>query len=224
MTSREHASLQQRWSDYQRLSTLTEHWYWRPGWQEGRQFYTWHLTFEYQPLLHELVTHLQSQLVMPGLDPVPLDALHLTMQGVGFTDHVTDSDLDRIVEHARTRCADLPAPELTLGPVDPDAEGIGLLVQPWDQVERLRTAIREAIGTVWDTVPEAAQGFRPHVTIAYSGSSTAAAPIRDRLTELRHIPGVTVRIREASLIALRREDHTYRWTTIATASIGGTNP
>ncbi|MEV0810918.1 2'-5' RNA ligase family protein [Micromonospora sp. NPDC050200] len=221
MSSRELASLDQRWTAYQELPELTEHWYWRPGWRTDRQFYTWHLTFDHQPELHQLVTYLQSQLALPGLDLVPLDGLHLTMQGLGFTDEVSDKNLDAIVAEARERCVSLPPLELSLGPVDPDAEGIGLLIQPWDQVERLRTSIREAIGAVWRTVPEAAQGFRPHVTIAYSGSAAPTGPIRDRLASLRHQPPAQVKINEVPLIALRREGRTYRWTTIATVPLIG---
>ncbi|WP_405097951.1 hypothetical protein [Micromonospora sp. NBC_01412] len=74
MSSRELTSLRQRWTDYQNLSTLTEHWCWRPGWHAGRHFYTWHLTFQEQPALHHHVTDLQQQLApLTGLDLVQLD-------------------------------------------------------------------------------------------------------------------------------------------------------
>ncbi|MDZ5447072.1 2'-5' RNA ligase family protein [Micromonospora sp. 4G57] len=220
MTSRERDSLQQRWDAYQRLPELVEHWYWRPGWRPDRSFYTWHVTFEGQTALHDLVTSLQKELALPGLDPVPLDGLHLTMQGLGFTDEVHQQDLVRIIDEARNRCAALASIELTLGPVDPDAEGIGLLVAPWNAVEELRLTIRDAVGSVWTTVPEAADGFRPHVTIAYSGDSVPTQPIRARLVEVRDLTPVTVRITEVPLIALRREDRVYRWDTVATVRLG----
>jgi 2'-5' RNA ligase len=218
--SRERDSLQQRWNAYQKLPQLTDHWYRRPGWRPGRSFYTWHLTFEGQNALHQHVTELQAQLDMPGLDPVPRDGLHLTMQGVGFTDDVNPDDLAAIIEAARTRCASLAPFDLTLGPVDPDAEGIGLLVTPWERVEELRRTIREAIGTVWPNIPEPADGFRPHVTIAYSGAPVPAEPIRAQLTTLRALPPVTVNITEAHLIALHRDDRVYRWTTRAGVPVG----
>ncbi|MEV6704990.1 2'-5' RNA ligase family protein [Micromonospora wenchangensis] len=221
MSSQELTSLHQRWTAYQALPRLTDHWYWRPGWRTDRQFYTWHLTFEHQPELHRLVTDLHQHLVLPGLDLVPLNGLHLTMQGIGFTDEVTDADVHAIVAEARRRCAVLPPLELTLGPVDPDAEGIGLLVQPWDRVERLRVTLRAAIGAVWPAVPESADGFRPHVTIAYSGSPAPTEPIRSQLANLRDRPPARVTLNEVSLIALRRDDHTYRWTTVATAPLSG---
>ncbi|MGC5054602.1 2'-5' RNA ligase family protein [Micromonospora sp. DT48] len=219
MSSRELASLHQRWTAYQVLPELTNHWYWRPGWRADRQFYTWHLTFENQPQLDHLVTELQRQLALPGLDLVPLDGLHLTMQGLGFTDEVSDADIEAIVAETRQRIASLPPLELSLGPVDPDAEGVGLLVRPWDRVEHLRATIRDAIGTVWPIVPEPAQGFRPHVTIAYSGAPAPTEPIRARLAELRDRPPVRVAIRQVPLIALRREHRTYRWTTVATVPL-----
>ncbi|MBP1782040.1 2'-5' RNA ligase [Micromonospora sp. HB375] len=221
MNSRELANLHERWTAYQNLPELTNHWYWRPGWRAGRQFYTWHLTFERQPELHRLVTDLQRQLTLPGLDLVPLDGLHLTMQGLGFTDEVNNSDIEAIVAETQQRCTKLPPLELSLCPVDPDAEGVGLLVRPWHRVEQLRTTIREAIGAVWQTVPEAAEGFRPHVTIAYSGSQAPAEPIRDRLNDLRHQQPARVTIRQATLIALRREHRTYQWATVAAAPLTG---
>ncbi|MFF3867125.1 2'-5' RNA ligase family protein [Micromonospora sp. NPDC001898] len=171
MSSRETTSLRQRWTAYQDLQTLIKHWYWRPGWHPGRHFYTWHLTFQHQAALHDHVIDLQQQLaLLPGLDLVPLDGLHLTTQGVGFTDEVSDSDLQAMIAEARYRCGRLPPLQLSLGPVDPDAEGIGLLVRPWAAVERVRDAVRASIAAVWPVVPEPADGFRPHITIAYSGA------------------------------------------------------
>ncbi|MDG4795475.1 2'-5' RNA ligase family protein [Micromonospora sp. WMMD1082] len=219
--SREQQSLRQRWTAYQDLPVLTEHWYWRPGWHAGRRHYTWHLTFDHQRHLHHLVTGLQQHLALPGLDLVPVDGLHLTMQGLGFTDDVSDDDVDAIVAEAQRRCAGLPPLELTLGPVDPDAEGIGLLVAPWEPVEQARAAIRDAIAAVWPTVPEPATGFRPHVTIAYSGAPAPTAPIRARLADLRHLPPARATISAATLIALRREHRVYGWTTVATAPLHG---
>ncbi|MFI6132726.1 2'-5' RNA ligase family protein [Micromonospora sp. NPDC051141] len=221
MSSRELANLHERWTAYQELPELTNHWYWRPGWRAGRQFYTWHLTFERRPELHRLVTDLQRPLALPGLDLVPLDGLHLTMQGLGFTDEVNNGDIEAIVAETRQRCTKLQPLELSLGPVDPDAEGVGLLVRPWHRVEQLRATIREAIGAVWQTVPEAMEGFRPHVTIAYSGSQAPAGPIRDCLNDLRHQQPARVTIRQATLIALRREYRAYRWTTVAVAPLTG---
>src|SRR5205814_1497997 len=198
--------LARRWREFEQLPTLKEHWYWRPGWRAGRSYYTWHLTFSGQRVLHDLVRHVQAALSVAGLDLVPVEGLHLTMQGVGFTDEVSRHDLDAIVAAVRQCCAGLGPMDLSLGPVDPDEEGVGLLVSPWGPIEDLRMAVRRGIGSVWDDVPEPAAGFRPHVTIAYSGAAVPTAPLRERLVPLLRLPPAKVRVDEAQLIALRRDD------------------
>jgi hypothetical protein len=56
---------------------MRNHWWWRPGWRQGRRMYTWHVTFGDQPRLHKIVTSYQNALArMPGLDLIPLPWLH----------------------------------------------------------------------------------------------------------------------------------------------------
>src|SRR5262249_4986867 len=95
-------------------TTMRNHWYWRPGWRPGRHFYTWHLTFDHAHDLHALVDTYQRRLAdLPGLDLIPRPWLHLTLQGVGFVDEVTEQDARRIAQAAAAHLATLPAPELT---------------------------------------------------------------------------------------------------------------
>ncbi|MGH3921873.1 MAG: 2'-5' RNA ligase family protein, partial [Pseudonocardiaceae bacterium] len=84
---------------------MRDHWWWRPGWRVGRRFYTWHLTFQDQEDVHRLARVYQHRLDAPNLDLVPLRWLHLTTQGVGFTDEVSADDAARIVGAASARCA-----------------------------------------------------------------------------------------------------------------------
>jgi 2'-5' RNA ligase len=219
MATREQHSLQQRWQEYQNLAQLREHWYWRPGWRSGRSFYTWHLTFDGSTKVHDLVHRLQGELGDPALDLVPMDGLHLTMQGLGFTDEVSEDDLAAIVRAVRDRCRELAPFGVNLGPVDPDAEGIGLLIDPWTPVEHLRRTIRSAISSVWGDVPEAEEGFRPHVTIAYSGADAPAGEIRERLAALQDLPPAATEVRQVQLIALRRDERVYRWDVTATVPL-----
>jgi 2'-5' RNA ligase len=221
MATRELEALAERWQSFQSLGHLTDHWYWRPGWRVGRSFYTWHLTFEDATGLHELVSRLQEQIATPAHDLVPLEGLHLTMQGVGFTDEVKDVDVSAIVEAARARLAGVAAFTLSLGPVDPDAEGVGLLVRPWAPVEGVRLAIRDAIADVWGevNVPEDRDGFRPHVTLAYSATDAPAEPVRGLLEPLRDIAPATVQINQAQLIRLNRDERVYRWDVVASAPL-----
>jgi 2'-5' RNA ligase len=223
MIGRERDSLEQRWALYGDLRQVRNHWYWRAGWREDRAFYTWHLTFDGQADLHQLVSRLHETIEGPEVDLVPPDGLHLTMQGVGFTDEVTDEDLETIVQAARERCRELAPFRILLGPVDPDAEGVGLLIAPWAPIEELRRALRCAIRSVWEAAPEDEHGFRPHVTLAYSASDTDATSLKHRLAQLRDLTPAQADIGQAQLIALRREGRRYAWDVIATVHLGHAN-
>lgn len=76
------------------LEPMRDHWWWRPGWEVGRSFYTWHVTFADQPGAHQLVEDYAPALKdLPMFDPIPLRWIHLTTQGIGFTDEVDQSDI-----------------------------------------------------------------------------------------------------------------------------------
>src|ERR671916_565238 len=103
---------------------MRDHWWWRPGWRMGRSFYTWHVTFDDQPAVHRLAADYAPVLNdLPPLDPIPARWLHLTIQGIGFTDEVNRADVDAIADTARERCAVLAPFTIALGParVDPEA-------------------------------------------------------------------------------------------------------
>jgi hypothetical protein len=57
---------------------------------------------------------------------------------------------------------------ITLGPARVDPEALMLPVHPAQPVARLRAAIADVWGP--DNVPEDADGFRPHVSLAYSNA------------------------------------------------------
>lgn len=98
-------------------AAMRDHWWWRPGWRVGRSFYTWHITFADQPAAHRLVDHYARVLDgLPTLDRVPLRWLHLTMQGLGFTDEVGHDDVEQIVHATRAHIAQLAPFTITLGP------------------------------------------------------------------------------------------------------------
>lgn len=200
---------------------MRDHWWWRPGWQVGRSFYTWHLTFDDQPAAHRLTADYAPILEgLSTLDPVPVGWLHLTMQGIGFTDTVERADLEAIVHAAQQRCGQLAPFTITLGPARVDPEALMLPVQPAEPVIALRTAIRDAIADVWgpERVPENADGFRPHVSLAYSKTAGPAEPIIERLAT-RPVTSAEITVHEATLIDLNRDHRTYQWTDIATADL-----
>jgi 2'-5' RNA ligase len=212
----------QRWQNLQQLDSMMDHWYWRPGWHVGRSFYAWHITFKDAPEVQRLAAFYQDRIRLAFLDPVPAEWLHLTMQGVGFTDEVSDHDIQAIVLAAQERCKQLAPFTLRLGPVDADPQGTPLAVRPWAPVVELRQAIRAAIADVWggEQVPEAADGFFVHVTIFYGNAVADVSPLRQALTELRSTPPVETTVRSVSLIRLNRDEKIYKWETVAEVMLG----
>jgi 2'-5' RNA ligase len=194
-----------------------DHWWWRPGWAQGRTFYTWHCTFQNQPQVHGLAQKYRDALAgVPDLDLVPDLWLHLTMQGLGFTDEVSTTDVDAIVVEAQKRLALIPAfdiefdrPTFTPEAVRWDPEG---------PVDAVRDAIREAIASVWPQVPEPAEGFSAHVTIAYANHDGPADKVLAALQDVPSQP-VVASIASADLIILNRDQRMYEWEPYATASL-----
>jgi len=200
---------------------MRDHWWWRPSWRVGRSFYTWHVTFEDQPAAHQLAADYAPVLDdLPTLDPVPVRWLHLTMQGIGFTDEVDRADIDAIVAAARNRCAAMAPFTITLGPARVDPEALMLPVRPTEQVIALRAAIRAAIADVWgpEKVPENSHGFRPHVSLAYSNDTGSAESITQRLAA-QPMTSADITVHRAALIDLNRDHRAYEWTDIATAEL-----
>ncbi|MGQ0718108.1 MAG: 2'-5' RNA ligase family protein [Pseudonocardiales bacterium] len=202
--------------------SMRDHWWWRPGWRVGRSFYTWHVTFNDQPAVHRLAADYVPILNdLPTLNPIPVRWLHLTIQGIGFTDEVDRADVDAIADAAQDRCAALAPFMITLGPARVDPEALMLPVRPVEPVTRLRAAIRAAIADVWgpDNVPEDPHGFRPHVSLAYSNTVGPAKPITQLLAE-RPVTAAEITVRRAALIDLNRDHRAYEWNDIATAEMG----
>jgi 2'-5' RNA ligase len=200
--------------------TMRNHWWWRPGWSVGRRFYTWHLTFEEQPDVHRLAGAYRDGLQdVPGLTLIPDQWLHLTMQGINFVDDVDDKTVQAIVDAATARLAVLPAFDIEIGPAVVDPEAILLRVHPDGPVRAVRDAIRAAIGEVLTEVPERAEGFTPHVSVAYSSDDGPTGPVAGALARV-DIPSATARITSAELIVLHRDNLMYEWQPYAQVPLG----
>ncbi len=129
---------------------MADHWWWRPGWRSGRRIYTWHVTFDDQPAIHDLAAKYQARLVgLPGLDLIPPQWLHLTTQGAGFTDEVPDRDVAAIIDASSERLAALSPIMATIGPASVTPEAILLDVAPLPDLRRVRDKLRAAITEVW---------------------------------------------------------------------------
>ncbi|MGH8903805.1 MAG: 2'-5' RNA ligase family protein [Egibacteraceae bacterium] len=201
---------------------MRDHWWWRPGWRVGRRFYTWFLTFEGQHDVRRLAQVYQDRLDVQSLDLVPLEWLHLTMQGVGFVDEVNAEEVERVASAAAVRCACLGSLTLTLGPARATSEGVVLDVAPTEPVCALRETLRAAIADVWsvDRVPETGREFVPHVSLAYSNTAAPAAPVVEAVKSVSARPaGLTVTA--AHMIVLSRDARVYHWEVFATVGLGG---
>ncbi|MDQ1022515.1 2'-5' RNA ligase [Streptomyces umbrinus] len=201
--------------------TMRNHWWWRPGWSVGRRFYTWHLTFEGQDDVHRLAAEYRSALAPLGdaLTPIPDQWLHLTMQGIGFVGEAKQTDVHAITDGARVRLAAIPAFDLQVGPAVLDPEAVLLHVEPDGPVRAVRGAIREAIADVLGEAPEKAEGFTPHVSVAYSAGDGPTEPIAQVLTGLDAAPAAA-RISTAELIVIHRDHQMYEWESFAKIPLG----
>ncbi|QNP72600.1 2'-5' RNA ligase family protein [Streptomyces roseirectus] len=200
---------------------MADHWWWRPGWRQGTRFLTWHLTFDGQPEVRCLAGQWREHLaLLPGLDLVPDQWLHLTMQGVGFADQVSDADTAAIVTAAGKRLATVSSFEITIDRPAVTPEAIRWEAEPGQPVAAVRDALRAAIGDVWSDVPEQADGFAPHISIAYSNSDGPAAPVLDTVATAPSAPA-RARITSAELILLNRDHRMYEWEPVASVPLDG---
>ncbi|RLV08552.1 hypothetical protein CTZ27_07095 [Streptomyces griseocarneus] len=199
---------------------MANHWWWRPGWREGRRFYTWHFTFQGAAEVHRSAAEYRQALQdVPGLDLVPDRWLHLTMQGLGFVDEVAEEDVRAIVDAASARLRSVPAFELTLHRPEITPEAIRWEAYPAPPPATVRDEIRDAIAEVWDVVPEAPGGFAPHVSIAYSSAEAPAAPVAEALERVRPEPA-KVTLDSVELIVLGRDRRMYEWEEHARVPLG----
>jgi 2'-5' RNA ligase len=204
------------------VSETRDHWWWRPGWKVGRGLYAWHITFANQPAVRDFAaTYTPTLDALPMLDQIPTQWLHLTMQPIGFTDEVGQSDINTIVAAARDRCAELDPFPVTLGPIWVDPEALALPARPTEPLIRLRATVRQAIADVRgsDRVPEPADGWIPHVSLAYANTAGPAELIFQTLAAL---PKQTINFEVAAvtLIDINRDHKMYEWTDVATVSLG----
>jgi 2'-5' RNA ligase superfamily len=203
------------------LRQVAYHWWWRPGWHVGRRFYTVHVTFADAPVVQALAAKTRDRLAgLPDLDLIPEQWLHLTMQGIGFADEVSDADLSAIIAATQARLAAVPPVTVMIGPPVVASEGVTCWAAPPRALDPARDAVRAGIADTWgpDRVPEAAQ-WSAHVSLAYASADGPSEPIEAALRGLPDEAEVT--IGSVDLIRLGRDRRVYEWETIASLSLSG---
>jgi 2'-5' RNA ligase superfamily len=182
--------------------------------------YAWHVTFRDQPAAQDLAARARILLRdVPGLDLIPGQWLHLTMQDVGFSDEVSDADLAAITAAARARLAAVRPGAVIIGPARVLDEGIACDAHPSAALSPVRDAVRAAIGEVRGParVPGPVDWW-PHISLAYASGNGPSAPAEVGLAGFAAAASITVA--EVQLILLGRDEHVYQWETRATLRLG----
>jgi 2'-5' RNA ligase len=206
------------------VDELHDHWWWRPGWQAKRHFYACHFTFGDQPELQDLVAEYQEAVrAVAGLDPIPVQWLHLTMQGIGFVDEVGADQIARFAAVAAEKLARIPAPVVTFHQPVIRPEAIYLPAQPADDIQAVRLAVREAIAEALgesglENTQQLAR-YRPHVSLAYSNTDQPAGPILKALSHADPSPA-TITLQHVDLLEYHRDRRMYEWTSAQPVAIG----
>ncbi|MFC8501734.1 2'-5' RNA ligase family protein [Pedococcus sp. NPDC057267] len=205
------------YADHNRMAN---HWWWRPGWQMGTQFYAWHITLDGQDDLHRLMDAYSEALQpFPTLDPVPRQWRHITLQGLGHVEDVTDADRRSAVAAVAARLAHLQPIKSTFGRPVVFKEAIALPPSKPNTYAKLRREIRAGIADAWGFTPEKNEGFRAHTSVAYSNSKADGRAIRLALDEANVSPA-TATFAAVSLIRMNRDHRMYEWTTVDAVNLG----
>ncbi|MFE6920754.1 2'-5' RNA ligase family protein [Nocardia sp. NPDC057663] len=222
-TSDTDAIAQNDWNAYAEIDFLRDHWSVKQ-WAPGHTGYYWYLTFD-SPELIELAAECQNALTQDELDNVPLDALHITIAGIGSTTTVADEQIDNLVSLARARLAEVKPFDLTIGPLTGSRSAVRFSVSPWDPLldlhQILSMCTSESIQGLSASAGPLGARFRPHLGIAYNNTDRAADELIEAVAALRDTGPAKVRVNHVELVVLRRDGHSYRWDTRAALPLGG---
>jgi 2'-5' RNA ligase len=208
---------------YRHADQLTSHWWWRPGWKVGTRFYAWHVnTFDDAERIHQLADQYQAELsTVPGLDMIPPEWLHLTMQGVGFVEDVSPTQLEALLQAARIRLKELEPVKARFHRPVIRPEAIALPPTPVVPVQEIRHTVRAAIADVFgaSAVPDNADGYQPHISLAYVDAEQSASATLAAIERVNAAPA-DVTINAVSLIEMHRDNRMYEWRTIEAVPLG----
>lgn len=209
------------WRAFRGVQQMHDHWR-RPGWTTGRRSYHWLLTAPSDAEdVRRIAAACQAGIAGPDLDPVPLDALHVTVGRIGFTDEVTIETAAAVAAEAVKECADLGPIELLVGPLAGSRGAVRFSLSPWHPLiaihQRLTTATWRVLRgqSVMNT-----DRFRPHLSIAYANSTFPTSSLIASVDRLRTVPPVTMTLDSVALVELRREERTYRYLKLHEIRLG----
>jgi 2'-5' RNA ligase len=145
--------------------------------------------------------------------------LHLTTYIVGFADEIPQSVVDQMTAGARERLSAVAPIPVAIGRVGYHPQAITLLVEPFDALNPVLTAVREATEAVGchghtDTDP-----WTPHISVAYSHTEGPAAPIIDALG--LSLPQAEITIKSISLVSQTQVGRSWQWQPVEEVHLTG---
>jgi 2'-5' RNA ligase len=206
-------------------TSIQNHWWWRPGWRPGRRFYACHITLQDQPQLQRLILQYQNAInQFPNLDMIPTQWLHLTMQGIGFTDEISSQDIRMAASALRNQLHTFTPPLARFAQPIIVTEAIYIPAEPACTLRNLREITYKTIKstlapTQFHEPEQAVQTYKPHVSIAYVNASAPVRPIIAALEQVNASP-VTTQIKTASILTFHRDNRMYEWTSAVPVPIG----
>ena len=205
--------------------TVRDHWWWRPGHAVGRHFWACHLILDDQPELRELAADYQQALTgLDQIDLIPAQWLHLTMQGIAFTDEITADELGHLDQALTASLAAVEPPTVEFSALTIQREAVYLKAHPAVALTPLRRAIHDTVLSVLgperftETLADMAK-WLPHVSIGYinhDGDPQPIAAVLDGLTTRT----VAVTFTKADLLEFHRDNRMYEWTSANPITIG----
>jgi 2'-5' RNA ligase len=202
---------------------MTTHWWQRRGRLPGRELYHWHMLFDSQPKVHELVATAQKKLVgQQGLDMIEMSWLHMTTYIVGFVDEVPDSAIEAMTADARRRLAQVAPIQVSLGRVGYASDAIVLLVEPPGALSPVLDAVRAATRAAGFEGHTDTDPWLPHISVAYSNTTMPAAPVIAALG--RRLPQTEITIRSISLVSQTQLGRSWQWRPVAEVDLTGPAP
>lgn len=196
------------WDAFRSVKRMTNHWD-RPGWAPGHRAYYWMLAFPEERDLVAQARSCQHALAGLGMDEVPDDGLHITMNKIGDCADVAPGTVDSLAELAHGTLGN--SFEIRAEPMAGSTGAIRFSITPWTPLVKLHAALHRAGQRTGVPGGKPSSLFRPHLGILYNNRDRHAAPVIDAVAPLRNRPAVTLPVREVDLVELRRDGRTYRW-------------
>ncbi|MGW6145787.1 2'-5' RNA ligase family protein [Streptomyces sp. NPDC055140] len=209
------------WDAFKSVHRMTSHWD-RPGWAPGDKAYYWMLAFPEEQELISQARSYQQDLAGLGMDEVPHDGLHITMNRIGSCADVEPSTVDSLAQQADGTLGG--AFDIRAEPMAGSRGAIRFSVTPWTPLVELHTTLYRAGQRAGVEGGRPSSLFRPHLGILYNNRERPAAPVIDAVAVLRHRPVTALPVVHVELVELRQEDRTYRWQVLHKLTLPSRSP